>query len=104
TVRLCTPWRAANSRIDNSSTRRSRRIRSNNSTRDRTPADLPHRTDSDGKITNEVGPTFVQTRQPPPPAAHHTRRSQNSRRQRPHPGPDQVTTLISTRSPGRTPS
>jgi len=33
------------------------------------PTFLP--TDSDRKITNKVGPTFVQTRRPHHPAAHH---------------------------------
>lgn len=41
TVRRCTPCRFANARIDNSSTRASRRIAANNSTLDSIPTPIP---------------------------------------------------------------
>src|SRR5437588_3139348 len=92
TARRCTRCRSASSRIDSPSTRRSRRIRSNSSTRDRTPADPP--ADRNGQEDHKQGGANIRADTPtPPPDSAPTRWGQISRRFRPPPGPDQVTTL-----------
>src|SRR5438067_775570 len=93
TARRCTRCRSASSRIDSPSTRRSRRIRSNSSTRDRTPADPP--ADRNGQEDHKQGGANIRADTPtPPPDSAPTRWGQISRRFRPPPWPDQVNTLI----------